>query len=43
MGTVNGSVKVTDNKYKVMQSIQLSGFSPALVSSLDAGVEKMGG
>lgn len=43
MGTVNGSVEVADYKCKMMQYIQLSDFSPTLVSSLDEGVEKIGG
>lgn len=43
MGTVNGSVEVADYKCKMMQYIQLSDFSPTLVSSLDEGVEKRGG
>lgn len=43
MGTVNGSVEVTDYKCKMMQYIQESNFSPALVSSLDEAVEKTGG
>lgn len=41
MGTVGNSAEVADYKCKVVAVIQLGDFSPALVSCLDAGMEKV--